>query len=52
MPTYTVAIVEQETERTVSTYGPYEYRATAERCERGVSINMDGERFYTEIRET
>lgn len=48
---FIVAIVEQETERTVKTFAPVETEREAERLERGVLINLDGDRFYVEIRK-
>lgn len=47
---FVVAIIEHETEKTVKTYAPTVSRREAERLERGVNINLDHERYYTEIR--
>lgn len=48
---FVVAIVEQETERTVKTFQPCATEREAERLERGVLRNLDTDRYYTEIRE-
>lgn len=50
--TYVVAIVEQETGQTVKTFKPCASERDAERLERGVLINLDTDRYYTEIRPT
>ena len=48
---YVVAIVEQDTERTVKTFAPCMSEREAGRLERGVLRNLDTDRYYTEIRE-
>lgn len=47
---HTVAIVEQETERTIKTFAPCATIREAEKLERGVLRNLDSDRYYTEIR--
>lgn len=47
---YIVAIVEQETERTIKTFAPVDSERDAERLERGVLRQLDTDRYYTEIR--
>lgn len=51
MSKYVVAIVEQETEKTIKTFAPCKTEREAERLERGVLINLDTDRFYVEIRK-
>jgi hypothetical protein len=48
---YVVAIIEHGTGRTVRTFPPYSMRWDAECLERGLLIDIDRERFDTEIRE-
>lgn len=48
---FVVAIVEQETERTVKTFAPVETEREADRLKRGVLINLDNDRYYVEIRK-
>lgn len=48
---YVVAIVEQETARTVKTYAPCRSERDAERLHNGVLRNLDTDRYYVEIRE-
>ena len=47
---YVVAIVEQETERTVKTFAPSKSERDAERVHNGVLRNLDTDRYYVEIR--
>lgn len=50
-PSFVVAIVEQETERTIKTFEPCASEREAERLERGVLRNLDTDRYYVEIRK-
>lgn len=47
---YVVAIVEQETERTIKTFAACSTEREAEKLERGVLRNLDTDRYYVEIR--
>ena len=48
---YVVAIVEQETERTIKTFEPCKSKRDAERLHNGVLRNLDTDRYYVEIRD-
>ncbi len=50
-PGFYVAIVAFNDEATVREIGPQPTKKGAEKVEDGVNINLDHERFYTEIRE-
>ena len=47
---FVVAIVEQETERTVKTFAPRKSERDAERIHNGVLRNLDTDSYYVEIR--
>ena len=48
---YVVAIVEQETERTVKVFEPCASERDAERLHNGVLRNLDTDRYYVEVRK-
>lgn len=46
---YYIKIVSYESGETVKEIGPYASERSADRGEAGVNVNLDHERFYTEI---
>ena len=48
---YYVDVIETATGNTVQSIGPTYSRRSAEQVERGVNINLNHEKFHTEVRE-
>ena len=51
MNAWVVRIIEYETRKVVKTFKPEATERAAERLDRGVNINLDHERFYTDVVE-
>ncbi len=51
MAEYYVDIIQYDTDEVVETLGPYASERQADRADSGVNINLDHERFYTQIRK-